>query len=220
MRLGTLLVLFDVYITWARIEKTSPVKNDGQVSARLTQLPILTQYFFFLTMNILATVAQHGIIRTLARVLLSQPDNRGDDNKSPVSTGEDGLSQTTVVPGHASPNAISTALLVSSCSKLFPILLVIWPTEAKEGDPFGFAFQASNYVGWAVLLNNIEALLILLNCGYRIASGLAIAGVIARWLVEGWILNLVGLGIDTSPIGDVLTALAYARSWLDLGKGG
>lgn len=217
MRLGTLLVLFDVYITWARIEKTSPVKNDGQIGSRLTQMPILTQYFFFLTMNILATVAQHGIIRTLARVLLSQPDNHGNDNKSPVSTGEDGLSQATVVPGHASPNAISTALLVSSCSKLFPILLVIWPTEAKEGDPFGFAFQASNYVGWAVLLNNIEALLILLNCGYRIATGLALAGVIARWLVEGWILNLVGLGIDTSPIGDVLTALGYVRSWLDLG---
>ena len=182
-------------------------------------MPILTQYIFFLTMNVLATVAQHGIIRTLARVFLSQPDHHGDDIKSPTSAAGDGLSQATVVPGHASPNAISTALLVSSCSKLFPILLVIWPTEAKEGDPFGFAFQASNYVGWAVLLNNIEALLILLNCGYKIATGLAVAGVVARWLVEGWVLNLVGLGIDTSPIGDVLTAISYVRSWLDLGAG-
>ncbi|KAK5062519.1 hypothetical protein LTR84_004592 [Exophiala bonariae] len=216
LRLGTLLVLFDVYITWARIERTSPVKSDNEAGSRLTQMPILTQYLFFLTMNILATVAQHGIIRTLARAFLSPPDNETDESRSPENSVEDGLSQATVVPGHASPNAISTALLVSSCSKLFPILLVIWPTEANEGDPFGFAFQASNYVGWAVLLNNIEALLILLNCGYRIATGLALAGVIARWLVESWILNLMGLGIDTSPIGDVLAALSYARTWLSL----
>lgn len=212
-------MLFDVYITWARIERTSPVKNDGGAGSRLTQMPILTQYLFFLTMNILATVAQHGIIRTLARAFLSRTDIHTDENPSPESSAEPDLSKATVVPGHASPNAISTALLVSSCSKLFPILLVIWPTEANEGDPFGFAFQASNYVGWAVLLNNIEALLILLNCGYRIATGLALAGVIARWLVESWILNLMGLGIDTSPIGDVLTVLSYVKNWLSLGQG-
>lgn len=169
-------------------------------------------------MNILATVTQHGIIRTLVRVFVETPEESESMTKSPSATSPDSRPDTriqdTVRPGNASPSAISTALLVSSCSKLFPILLVIWPTEAKDGDPFGFAFQATNYVGWAVLLNNIEALLILLNCGYKVAGGLALAGVVARWLVEGWVLSLVGLGLDTSALGTFLGAFAYMRTWL------
>lgn len=207
-------MLFDVYITWARIERMSPPDGVEHDNSRLAQWPILTQYVFFLTMNILATVAQHGIIRTLVRAFVATPRFWAHQVKSSSATPEDNKNLETVQPGNASPNAISTALLVSSCSKLFPILLVIWPTEAKEGDPFGFIFQASNYVGWAVLLNNIEALLILLNCGYKVATGLALAGVVARWLVEGWVLSLVGLGVDTSPIGAFLVAFAYVRSWL------
>lgn len=206
------MVLFDVYITWAWIERNNPT-IDGQGSSRLTQMPILTQYLFFLTMNILASAAQHGIIRSLARLLLSYPERGEDVNKSPTVKIDQHVGEATVVPGRASPSAISTALLVSSCSKLFPILLVIWPTEARETDPFGFAFQASNYVGCAVLLNNIEALLILLDCGYKAATGLALAGVLARWAVEGWMLSLAGLGIDNTS-GNLLTAFGYAKSWL------
>lgn len=118
-----------------------------------------------------------------------------------------------------SPSAISTALLVSSCTKLFPILLVIWPTtttttttgsgsseEASEPSALApFAYRATSYIGWVVLLNNIEALLILLDCGYVIATTLAVAGVLCRWIVEGWILSAVGLIRESEgPVGDVV----------------
>lgn len=121
-------------------------------------------------------------------------------------------SKRTVGPGHASPSAISTALLVSSCTKLFPILLVIWPTDATDAEDGGrptttktsFSSRARSYVGWAVLLNNIEALLILLDCGYVAATGLALAGAIARWVIEATMLGLVGMSSldgDSGPIG-------------------
>jgi len=41
-RLGVLLLLFDVYLTWARIEKSIPVETP-----RLLGLPIVVQYLFF-----------------------------------------------------------------------------------------------------------------------------------------------------------------------------
>ena len=60
-------------------------------------------------------------------------------------------------------------------------------------------------MGWAVLLNNIEALLILLNCGYLVATGLAVAGALARHAVEKLILGMVDLNGDAQEgIGGIL----------------
>ncbi|KIW19772.1 hypothetical protein PV08_00346 [Exophiala spinifera] len=210
LRLGILLVLFDVYITWARIEKSSTVNGGNNPNSALTGMPILTQYLFFLTMNVLATAAQHAIIRFLARFLVTEREQHGDhpnSKNSPRVSSADGNVHPIVAPGQASPSAISTALLVSSCTKLFPIFLVIWPTEVNGGGPSGFAFRATNYVAWAVLVNNIEALLILLNCGYVAATGMAVSGMLARWAVEYWALRFVGLGSDPKPLGGLATAL-------------
>lgn len=124
-------------------------------------------------------------------------------------------------PGRATPSAISTALLVSSCTKLFPILLVIWPTITSNSDQNTtsasgpFASRAASYISWVVLVNNIEALLILLDCGYAITTGLAIAGMLARYIVEGWLLGLVGLHRDGSgPIGDFAGLLKWGYECL------
>lgn len=68
----------------------------------------------------------------------------------------------------------------------------------SQGLARAFVSNAPNYVGWVVLLNNIEALLILLNCGYVIATSLALAGLITRWTVESWALGMVGLKSPTS----------------------
>ena len=198
-------MLFDVYITWARIERSNASSEDGQQGPQwaLSESPIIIQYMFFLTMNVLATVAQHAVIRFLSRVLLSRSVSQ---HVRFLTTEEH--AQTVRCSAGASPAAISTALLVSSCSKLFPILLVIWPSANSEDengrDPLGgglgraFVSNAAQYVGWVVLLNNIEALLILLDCGYVIATSLAIAGLVCRWTLEGWLLALVGLRSSSS----------------------
>jgi hypothetical protein len=49
IRLGILLLLFDVYLTWARIEKQAPSPDSPESSnfGRLAQQPIVYQYIFF-----------------------------------------------------------------------------------------------------------------------------------------------------------------------------
>jgi hypothetical protein len=209
LRLGAPLILFDVYLTWTRIERSA------SSTSTFNNAPILTQYIFFLTLNIIATAAQHFTIRTLVQRFLTIPSSHSSLSPPPASSSSNGSpdkdsmagtpsSLPVTVPGRATPAAISTALLVSSCTKLFPILLVIWPTSTQSEDGAEqevnsnatFASRASSYIGWAVLINNIEALLILLNCGYIFATGLAVAGAVARIAVERLILGMVGLNGD------------------------
>lgn len=154
-------------------------------------------------------------------------------------------------PTAASPTAISTALLVSSCAKVFPILLVIWGADGRgntretnsgtgrkevgaakaalssdRGSTSAPSFLESSLAAaesllrpylptsyltglfdclasllslgvvdaHLVLLSNIEALYILLGCGYLRAVAVAVAGQIARWAVQRVILGAVGVG--------------------------
>ncbi|OJK02452.1 hypothetical protein ASPACDRAFT_1854430 [Aspergillus aculeatus ATCC 16872] len=370
IRLGILLLLFDVYLTWARIEKSPSI-----VDTFLWRAPVIVQYLFFLSLNALATLAHHLTIRLLASILAPTPrghvaksnttNNTGTEASHPstpvlpsfpasqlspaatptpatilsppklipqgsssslqdpatttstgtITTGSESQTPTPTAhsppppplrrsstgpaqnmamnipmgmnikplppPSPASPTAISTALLVSSCAKLFPILLVIWGPDgsgnaftttttttashsaidqigssASTGSPTAFdsiltpvaaitaaittATQTSSTsslsssssslssslldsivralpesvptgylaeffelmgsllsLGAAdshlVLLSNIEALYILLGCGYLRAVALAVTGLVARWSVQRVILGLVGV---------------------------
>ncbi|KAH8424642.1 sterol homeostasis protein ARV1 [Aspergillus melleus] len=351
VRLGILLLLFDVYLTWARIEKTQTLSTTF-----LARAPIVIQYFFFLGLNALATLAHHLTIRLLASILAPVPRGLEQNGQSsgnsttdtpshpstpvfpsfpaqagaqpqlsPTSTSAlspprlhsqssavDGSStngaagtgndnnptlntnppppahyahpppppplrrastaptqniQPLPPPSPASPTAISTALLVSSCVKLFPILLVIWgpdgggsnnnnnnisesshalaletsqsisssdlPTQALNSltpsattalsgtsesptlleslihlmpasVPTNYLANVIELAGsllslgaadtHLVLLSNIEALYILLGCGYLRAMALAVTGLLARWTVQKVILGVVGVG--------------------------
>jgi lipid intermediate transporter len=218
--------LFDVYLSWARVESSFAATSNPPSATALTSSPILLQYIFFLALNALATLAHHLTVRLLVRMFLSTTtsqiwaelpetgasgkfDKRSNQGKihSTDPTSETN-SRRTVGPGLAFPSAISTALLVSSCTKLFPLLLVIWPESTPSemrhvwGTP-SFASRARRYVGWAVLLNNVEALLILLDCGYITAAALALAGMTARWVVEGAVLSVAGLKGESGPVGDI-----------------
>jgi hypothetical protein len=94
-----------------------------------------------------------------------------------------------LLPRYPKPNSVSTALLVSSSTKLFPILMVIWEYDVPA---------AARSLGWAVVANNVEALKILLDCSYGVAAMLAMTGAISRWAVGQAVLWVVGLdGLDT-----------------------
>ncbi|KAJ9138822.1 Protein arv1 [Pleurostoma richardsiae] len=197
IRLGVLLLLFDVYLTWARIEKQS---NPDSASApegnfgRLAQQPIVFQYLFFLLLCTLSTLAFHLSIRFLTSSSLSPL----------VALG--------VLPRYPRPNSVSTALLVSSSTKLFPILMVIWEYDVPA---------AARSLGWAVVANNVEALKILLDCGYGVAALLATAGALARWAVGRAVLWAAGLeGVDAGSESSVAeegralwALLVYLKDW-------
>ncbi|KAJ5816171.1 Arv1 protein [Penicillium robsamsonii] len=361
IRLGVLLLLFDVYLTWARIEK-----DPSLATTFLSRAPIIVQYLFFLSLNGAATLAHHLTVRLLASILVpksrrySGPDSSSNANTNPTtkstkdttpfpsgpptpthpSPSTAPISPQTQTPANpsaslpspsptpnsnsevtsptelspppqgtsmgppprpapplrrtstapmqniqplppptaASPAAISTALLVSSCAKLFPILLVIWGADgngslsdipahshtaahvrsqtatipsavqqtllatatktssllstkaAISSPPSDSALSSSFLESWLttmtsslhtstptsyltglfdllssllslgvvdthlVLLSNIEALYILLGCGYLRAVAVAVAGQTARWAVQRVILGAVGVG--------------------------
>lgn len=71
--------------------------------------------------------------------------------------------------------------------KLFPILMVVWKYDDAGG-------SVGRGVEWVVAVQNLEALRILLECGYVGAAGLVSAGWMARWAVARLILGFVGLG--------------------------
>lgn len=101
---------------------------------------------------------------------------------------------------------------------LFPILMVVWKygdtseatnnasiTASSLNDSsaisvFGFLTQGGGVdwvrrgVAWAVAVQNMEALRILLGCRYLTALGLVAAGGAVRWIVRNVILGAVGLG--------------------------
>jgi hypothetical protein len=88
--------------------------------------------------------------------------------------------------------------------------MVIWEYDVPA---------AARSLGWAVVANNVEALKILLDCGYGTAGILATVGAISRWMVGRGILWVVGLdGVDT--VGDSGVAADGKALWalVELGK--
>ena len=186
IRLGVLLLLFDVYLTWARIEEAMPSSSPTDTismptpsdpfahptsnatgsttpglfptSYLLSEQPIILQYVFFLLLCALETIAFHLPIRTLLSLRLPRP-----------------LSY--LIPRYPHPAVISTALLVSSFTKLFPLLLLIWKYDLPS---------SASAVSWAVIINNVAALEILLECGVIRAAILAAVGAVCRAGV-GWV---------------------------------
>lgn len=186
IRLGVLLLLFDVYLTWARIEEAMPSSSATDsismptpsdpfahptsnatgtsdsttpgLSYLLSEQPIILQYVFFLLLCALETIAFHLPIRTLLSLRLPRP-----------------LSY--LIPHYPHPAVISTALLVSSFTKLFPLLLLIWKYDLPS---------SASAVSWAVIINNVAALEILLECGVIRAAILAAVGAVCRAGV-GWV---------------------------------
>lgn len=75
---------------------------------------------------------------------------------------------------------------------------------------------AARSLGWAVVANNVEALKILLDCGYGTAAILATLGAITRWLVGKCILMIVHMdGLDT--VEDLGVADNSKAMWILIG---
>lgn len=220
-RLGTLLLLFDVYLTWSHIESFPPSFTEN---SPVPTLPVLFQYGFYFFLCAFTTLSQHLTIRWLAVVwklgATAKDEHNNESNPNANSNGNT-IAPLPAPPKKLSPNSISTALFVSSCMSLFPILMVVWKygdtpeatilTSTTESplnsssitNVFGFLSTQGGGVdwvrrgvAWAVAVQNMEALRILLGCGYMTALGLVAVGGAVRWVVRSVILGAVGLGAE------------------------
>ena len=139
-------------------------KEDTEIASLepLSHQPLVLQYAFFLLLCTLRTLAFHLPIRFL--ITIRWP--------SFLSS---------ILPYYPHPAGVSTALIVSSCTKLFPILLIVWDYDLPS---------SASAVNWAVLINNIAALEILMDCGYLKAVILTLVGSFARIAVGNLVLDL------------------------------
>nr|OQO19774.1 hypothetical protein B0A51_13457 [Rachicladosporium sp. CCFEE 5018] len=209
LRLSLLLLLFDVYLTWARIEKATPTPlaappgllqnatlstlisppqqpSPHQPQTFLATQPILFQYAFFLLLCAVETASFHLPIR----FLLSLP------HPQTSTTSWQARLYNFLLPHYPHPSLISTALLVSSFTKLFPLLLLVWNYDLPS---------SASAVSWAVIINNVAALEIVLGSGYLRAMGLCAVGAICRAGVGWGILRMVGVGGGIAAAGVVET---------------
>ena len=69
--------------------------------------------------------------------------------------------------------------------------MAVWKYDDAGG-------QVARGVSWAVALQNLEALRILLGCSYLAAGALVGAGSLAQLIVGRVMLNVVGLGAVVS----------------------
>ncbi|KAK9452596.1 Arv1-like family-domain-containing protein [Dipodascopsis uninucleata] len=167
-----LITLFDVYLTWARVEKVGRIESSSGLDSptnAILKLPVLGQYLFFIVYCLTETLTSHVVLRWLGQFVVS--DRAKFD-----------------------PNTISIALLISSATKLFPILMVIWSYDIPA---------AAKAVGWAVNVNNVEALNIVLGCGHiRACLLLIIAAVarniLARGVVMAYVVHRIGYNSSIS----------------------
>jgi hypothetical protein len=90
--------------------------------------------------------------------------------------------------------------------------MVIWEYDVPA---------AARSLGWAVVANNVEALKILLDCGYGVAALLATVGAASRWAAGRAVMWAVGLqGVDGVGEGGVAEdgralwdAVKYCWEW-------
>ncbi|KAK9469977.1 Arv1-like family-domain-containing protein, partial [Dipodascopsis tothii] len=205
-RMFVLTTLFDVYLTWARLEKdyhtpivatlsgtAAAASVAGQPHTPATDFPAevilawpaLGQYLFFLVYCLTQTLTTHAVLRFLAA---RWPFRAQRPRGVPVSA-----------------NILSTALLISAATKLFPIIMVVWSYDIPA---------ATKAVGWAVNVNTIEALNIVLGCGYARATLMTVLAAMARTLVaRGLLLRaaLIGTGVPPPVIFEQESA---SLSWL------
>lgn len=79
--------------------------------------------------------------------------------------------------------------------------MVVWKYDDADNESEGWNVGKSvgRGVDWAIAVQNLEALRILLGCGYLSAMGLVAVGAATRWAIAAMMLGAVRLGAGMSP---------------------
>lgn len=159
--------------------------TDNSASLLASQ-PILIQYLFFLALCAVETASFHMPIRWLLSIKFPRP-------------------LSSLIPYYPHKALISTALLVSSFTKLFPLLLLVWNYDLPS---------SASAVSWAVIINNVAALEILLDCGYVRAALLAAVGAVFRAGV-GWVCCFEADDCGFLLTNYLLSAFSEPWAWVE-----
>lgn len=157
LRLVVMVMLFEVYLTWAYEEKQ---RLHSLVISYILQQKIIPQYLFFL----LKLVIEQALFNLSIQVMLRRYLRWGVAEDSTSY----GFGYNTCV--------LLTAVLVSSSVKLFPILMLIWPYDGVT--------ILSWLINLAAVLSTIEALKLVVRRLYISITAIVLLSVIAQQLLS------------------------------------
>ncbi|OZJ05498.1 hypothetical protein BZG36_01892 [Bifiguratus adelaidae] len=146
-KLAVLLVLFEVYIKWYRLESNAIAQ---QQSVFLTQ-SIVYQYLYILLFCAYEFTVFQVAVRWAVYWFVDPRTGRGEDKHPAPSTAVSSH------PTSISYPQVTTALIISSFGKMLPILMVIWDYNEQS-----YAWLIS----LVVLTSNAEALAAFLRTSY------------------------------------------------------
>lgn len=142
LRLITVMILFQVYLTWAYEERK--VIHSITMNFILSR-EIHIQYSFF----ILKLILEESVLNFSVQFLFHKLFNWGNTKNTNINNG---------FQRPYSIYVLLVTVLVSSSIKLFPILMLIWPYDNTE--------SSSSIIYGIVFINMIEALKIVTNVNY------------------------------------------------------
>ena len=111
---------------------------------------------YYLFLSVVGSLAQHGTIRMLAGIRLWEGSNTATSSAGGTATATTPRTSAPFAASVVSGTSLSTALIVSSCMKLFPVLMVVWRYDDVTG-------LVGRGVSYAVGVQNVEALIVLVN---------------------------------------------------------
>lgn len=167
VRLVILVVLFDVYLTWAHEEKKN---THSQVMAFILEQKLLLQYSFFFLKLLLEITLFNLVIQIIFTRFLSWGTDR---NRNFLPQYQRGY--------YAS--VLLTAVLVSSSIRLFPILMLIWPYDRTT--------ISSWLIGLIGTLNTIEAIRLVTYKSYFAITSVMLLAMFTQIIVSRSAVSLV-----------------------------
>lgn len=186
-RIRLLMILFEVYLTWAYQEKnynSGTWRSKYLVFNNVLQSNAFLQYFYFLLKCLVDHLVTYQVVLYFINHWVHWVPNPAS-NQSKMN-----LRQYT-------NHIISLTILLSGGTKLFPILMLIWPYNN---------LTMTNVISSAADLNLAESLRMVTGCSFLQSFTIFNAVIAARFVVTRLVLILL------ITRGDVDLALKYAHS--------
>ncbi|CCH41613.1 putative membrane protein [Wickerhamomyces ciferrii] len=168
-RIRLLMILFEIYLTWAYEEKnyinSNEYKNPYLIINTILTKPATVQYLFFSVKCILDDLITHTLVPIwIFNVIQWKPK---------------GYTQSDLEKKAYYEMALSLTILLSGSTKLFPILMLIWPYNN---------ITITNIISSLADLNLIEALKIVTGCSSIQAIFLFVTNTILKFIITRGIL--------------------------------
>ncbi|CCG25541.1 Arv1 protein [Candida orthopsilosis Co 90-125] len=168
IRLITLIILFDVYLTWATFERSQfwqQGKSEEGISQLVLRQSLTSQYMFFIIVISLRHLVSNFIMQCILR------GHYGFGNW-----------QNTVIPQHDHRGYVTAVLLTTiMCSgsvKLFRILTLIWPYDIS------IPYRTFDMIGFIYV---IEALHVVTGLAYMTVVTTISVSSLVSYMAVAWI---------------------------------